>query len=142
MIAGLTWLVGLQLVGELVVRVADLPVPGPVVGMLLLFVLLRLRRYDDSRSVVRAGSGLLRHLQLFFIPAGVGVVAYWSVLGRDAVPITVAILGSWFLGLVAVAWTAVLLERLLGKPRDDLGDERGDDRGDDLGGVAVERGPA
>ena len=28
MIAGLTWLVGFQLVGELVVRVADLPVPG------------------------------------------------------------------------------------------------------------------
>ncbi len=121
MIVGLTWLVGFQLVGELVVRVADLPVPGPVVGMLLLFVFLRLRRYDDSRSVVRAGSGLLRHLQLFFIPAGVGVVAYGSVLGRDAVPITVAVLGSWFAGLVAVAWTAVLLERLLGKPRDDLG---------------------
>ncbi len=121
MIAGLTWLVGFQLVGELVVRVADLPVPGPVVGMLVLFVFLRLRRYDDSGSVVRAGSGLLRHLQLFFVPAGVGVVAYGSVLGRDAVPVTVAVLGSWFLGLVAVAWTAVLLERLLGKPRDDLG---------------------
>lgn len=121
MIAGLTWLVGFQLVGELVVRVADLPVPGPVVGMLVLFVFLRLRRYDDSRSLVRAGSGLLRHLQLFFIPAGVGVVAYGSVLGRDALPVTVAVLGSWFLGLVAVAWTAVLLERLLGKPRDDLG---------------------
>lgn len=125
MIAGLTWLVGFQLVGELVVRVADLPVPGPVVGMLVLFVFLRLRRYDDSRSLVRAGSGLLRHLQLFFIPAGVGVVAYGSVLGRDALPVTVAVLGSWFLGLVAVAWTAVLLERLLGKPRDDLGSSAG-----------------
>ncbi|TWG99149.1 holin-like protein [Nocardioides sp. J9] len=122
MIAGLTWLVGFQLLGELVVRVLDLPVPGPVVGMLLLFAYLRLRRYDDSGSIVIAGSGLLRHLQLFFIPAGVGVVAFASVLGRDVLPVTVAVLGSWFLGLVVVGWTAVGLERLLGRPRDDLGD--------------------
>lgn len=120
MIAGLTWLVGFQLLGELVVRLGDLPVPGPVVGMLLLFVFLRLRRYDDEASVVRAGSALLRHLQLFFVPAGVGVVAYLGVLGRDAVPIAVAMLGSWLLGLVVVGWTAVGLERLLGRPRDDL----------------------
>lgn len=121
MIVGLTWLVGLQLLGELVVRVLDLPVPGPVVGMLLLFVLLRLRR-DEDGPIVRAGSALLRHLQLLFVPAGVGVVAYLGVLGRDALPIGVALVGSWLLGLAVVGWTAVVLERLLGRPRDDLPD--------------------
>lgn len=120
MIAGLTWLVGFQLLGELVVRVTDVSVPGPVAGMLFLFVYLRLRRYDDAGSIVRAGTALLRHLQLFFVPAGVGVVAYLSVLGHDALPIGVAMVGSWLLGLVAVGWTAVGLERLLGRPRDDL----------------------
>ena len=121
MIAGLTWLVAFQLAGELVTRVADLPVPGPVVGMLLLFCFLRLRRYDDAGSIVRAGTALLRHLQLFFVPAGVGVVAYLGLIGREALPIGVAMLGSWLLGLAAVGWTAVALERLLGRPRDDLG---------------------
>lgn len=121
MIAGLTWLVAFQLVGELVTRVADLPVPGPVVGMLLLFCFLRLRRYDDAGSIVRAGTALLRHLQLFFVPAGVGVVVYLGLIGREALPIGVAMLGSWLLGLAAVGWTAVALERLLGRPRDDLG---------------------
>lgn len=121
MIAGLTWLVAFQLLGELVVRVADLPVPGPVAGMLLLFLFLRIRRYDDTGSIVRAGSALLRHLQLFFVPAGVGVVGYLVVLRDDALPIGVALLGSWLVGLAVVAWTAVGLERLLGRPRDDLG---------------------
>lgn len=121
MIAGLTWLVAFQLVGELVARVANLSVPGPVVGMLLLFCFLRLRRYDDQGSIVRAGSALLRHLQLFFVPAGVGVVLYLGLIGREALPIGVAMLGSWLLGLAAVGWTAVALERLLGRPRDDLG---------------------
>ncbi|GAA4813971.1 CidA/LrgA family protein [Nocardioides caeni] len=122
MITGLTGLIAFQLVGELLVRVLDLPVPGPVVGMLLLFAFLRIRSYDDSGSIVRAGSALLRHLQLLFVPAGVGVVAYLGVLGDDAVPIVVAIVGSWLIGLVVVGWTAVGLERLLGRPRDDLPD--------------------
>lgn len=124
MIAGLTWLVAFQLLGEVVVRLADLPVPGPVVGMLLLFVLLRVRRYGDEGSIVRAGSALLRHLQLFFVPAGVGVVAYLAMVGRDVVPIGVSVVVSWVLGLAVVGWTAVGLERALGRPRDDLPETR------------------
>jgi holin-like protein len=120
MIAGLTWLVAFQLLGELIVRLTDIPVPGPVAGMLCLFVFLRLRKYDDSGSVVRAGSALLRHLQLFFVPAGVGVVAYLATIREDALPIGVSMLVSWLLALAVVGWTAVGLERLLGRPRDDL----------------------
>lgn len=120
MIAGIAWLIAFQLVGEFIVAVTGISVPGPVVGMLLLFAFLRLRRYDDSGSIVRAGSTLLRHLQLLFVPAGVGVVAYLGLLGEDAVPIVVASVASWFIGLVVVGWTAVGLERLLGRPRDDL----------------------
>lgn len=119
MILGLTWLIGFQILCELTVRLLDLTVPGPVVGMLYLFVALRLRRPADDAPAIRAGLGLLRHLQLFFVPAGVGVVAYLGVLGDEWLPITVAMLGSWLLALVVVGWTAVGLERLLGQPRDD-----------------------
>ncbi len=120
MIAGLTWLLGFQVLGEVIVRVLGISVPGPVVGMLLLFVFLRIRRYDDSGSIVRAGSALLRHLQLFFVPAGVGIIVYLAVLRDHALPIAAAMLGSWLAGLIVVGWTAVGLERLTGKPHDDL----------------------
>lgn len=119
MILGLTWLIGFQLLGEITVRLLGLEVPGPVAGMLYLFVFLRLRKPGESAPIMRAGSGLLRHLQLFFVPAGVGVVAYLGVLGDDWLPIAVAMLGSWFLGIAVVGWTAVGLERLLGQPHDD-----------------------
>ena len=111
MITGLTWLLACQLVGEVLVRLTDVPVPGPVVGMLLLFILLRVRRAGDDATVVRAGDGLLRHLQLMFVPAGVGVVAYTATLRDEALPIAVAILGSWLLGLAVVGWTVTLLIR-------------------------------
>ncbi|WP_183093074.1 CidA/LrgA family protein [Nocardioides stalactiti] len=119
MIVGLTWLIAFQLLGEVTVQVLDLTVPGPVVGMLYLFVFLRLRQPAADAPVLRAGTGLLRHLQLFFIPAGVGIVASFGVIGADWLPILVAMLGSWFLGLAVVGWTSTGLERLLGQPRDD-----------------------
>ena len=39
-LTGLTWLLVFQLVGEVAVRLLDWPVPGPVLGMLLLFLML------------------------------------------------------------------------------------------------------
>ncbi len=119
-ITGLTWLLACQLVGEVLVRLTDVPVPGPVVGMLLLFVLLRLRRAGDDATVVRAADGLLRHLQLMFVPAGVGVVAYTATLRDEALPIAVAVSVSWLLGLAVVGWTVTLLVR----PRHAAGDNR------------------
>jgi holin-like protein len=112
-ITGLTWLLACQLAGEVVVRLTDAPVPGPVVGMVLLFALLQLRRGGEQPSVVRVADLLLRHLQLLFVPAGVGIVAYGAVLRHDALPIAVALLGSWLAGLAAVGWTTVWLERVL-----------------------------
>jgi holin-like protein len=115
LINGLMWLIGCQLVGELVVRTLDVPVPGPVVGMLLLFLLLQLRRSGDDATVVRAADGLLKHLQLFFIPAGVGVIVYLDAIRDDAVPIVGAMLVSWLVGLAVVGWLTVGLERVLHK---------------------------
>ena len=112
MITGLTWLLACQLVGEVLVRLTDAPVPGPVVGMVVLFVLLRTRGSGDDATVVRAADGLLRHLQLFFVPAGVGVVVYLARIRDDAVPIVAALLVSWCAGLAVVGWTTTLLERV------------------------------
>ncbi|WP_182525669.1 CidA/LrgA family protein [Nocardioides dongkuii] len=111
MIAGLTWLLGCQLVGEVAVRATDVPVPGPVVGMVLLLVVLQVRRSGDDAAVVRAADGVPRHLQLLFVPAGAGVVGYLGVLRADALPIGVALVGSWRLGLAVVGWTVALLSR-------------------------------
>lgn len=115
LVVGLTWLVVCQLVGEVLVRLTDAPVPGPVVGMVVLLLVLEVRRrrgHDTDRDpAVRAADGLLRHLQLLFVPAGVGVVAYLGTIRDDAVPIVLAVAGSWVLGLVAIGWTTRLLER-------------------------------
>lgn len=110
-VAGMTWLLACQLAGEVVAHATGAPVPGPVVGMaLLLIVLVMLRPADDS-PVHETADALLPHLQLLFVPAGVGLVAYGAVLREDGLAIVVALVGSWLLALAAVGWTAQLLTR-------------------------------
>jgi putative effector of murein hydrolase LrgA (UPF0299 family) len=113
-LVGLIWLLACQLVGEVVVRLTDAPIPGAVVGMVLLFVVLRWRRTPDSAPVIRAGDYLLSHLQLFFVPAGVGVLVYLGALRDHALPVVAGLLGSWLLAIATVGWVVSALIRRRG----------------------------
>jgi holin-like protein len=110
-INGLLWLVLCQLVGEVIVRATGLPLPGPVVGMVILFVLLQLRKPRADANVLRTSDALLKHLQLLFIPAGVGVITLLDVIADHPVPLVGALLISWIAGLVTVGWLVTLLLR-------------------------------
>lgn len=110
-----------QLVGEAVAHALALPVPGPVLGLVLCFLLLMLRdrhavlmpRELRDGSFERTGGGLLSHLSLLFIPAGVGVIQRLDVLTGNAVPIAAALLVSTVLGLAVTAGVFTLVARRL-----------------------------
>ena len=103
MVRGLLVLLLCQLAGEFVVAALGAPVPGPVVGMVILFIALRIRRPTPKSSVVKAADGLLGHLQLLFIPAGAGVVAYLPLLGGAWLPIVGGLVIAWLAALVTTA---------------------------------------
>ena len=88
MINGILWVLGCQLVGEVLVRGLGLSIPGPVVGMVLLFGVLSWRRPGPESGTLRFSDGLLRHLQLFFVPVTVGIMVHASDLGRQWLPVT------------------------------------------------------
>ena len=75
MVAGFAWLLVFQLAGEVLVRSLQLPVPGPVVGMLLLLLVL-IWRGEPGENLRSAGQGLLANLSLLFVPAGVGIMVH------------------------------------------------------------------
>ena len=112
MIIGFIALLGCQLVGEFVARVLGVPIPGPVIGMLLLFIVLQLRRPGPAAGVIRAADLLLRHLQLLFIPAGAGVIVYLSLLADSWLPAVGGLVISWFAVLVLTAGVGVGTLRL------------------------------
>ncbi len=111
MVHALTVLLALQLVGEAVVRTLGLPIPGPVVGMALLLTALAARP-DWRAALAPTAQGLLGHLSLLFVPAGVGVMQHVARLGAEAWAIGVALALSTWIGLAVTAWTVrVLLPR-------------------------------
>ncbi|MEO0545700.1 MAG: CidA/LrgA family protein [Pseudomonadota bacterium] len=106
----LTLILGCQLVGELTTQALQAPVPGPVVGMVLLFTFL-MARGSVPNDLASVGDTLLRYLSLMFVPAGVGVMLHFKLLGDDWLPIAVALLISTILTIIVTAWVMVWLTR-------------------------------
>lgn len=77
---GLAWLLVLQSLGELMARGLGLPLPGPVIGMILLLVALRWARLREPVS--GCADFLLSHLSLLFVPVGVGVMTHLSLVSQ------------------------------------------------------------
>lgn len=91
-------------------RTTHLPVPGSVVGLVVLGTLLELRVIP--LELVRSASELLvRHLSLLYVPAGVALLAYWGAVRHDIVAITIAALASLVAVLLVVGHTVQRLER-------------------------------
>jgi holin-like protein len=91
-------LIALNQVGYLLAEHLHLPLPGNLVGMLLLLALLasgvvRLSWIESGASI------LLRHLAFFFVPIAVGLMAFTDLLQRDGL--------SWLVTLVLAAGVGI-----------------------------------
>jgi putative effector of murein hydrolase LrgA (UPF0299 family) len=114
MVPALTVLLSCQLAGELASRLLGLPVPGPVLGMLLLFVLLVARRRIET-VVQGPATALLRHLSLLFVPAGVGLIRYFAQMRQEWVAIAAAIVLSTAATMAVSALVFVAVARAMEK---------------------------
>lgn len=117
MIGHLTVILGFQLLGEAIVRALGLPLPGPVLGMVF-FLALLIMRPAFANTVKSTAQGLLAHLSLLFVPAGVGVVGHIKTLGSDVGVILLAIVLSTIAAIVASVYAFTLTAKLVGRVDD------------------------
>jgi len=110
MLAALSLLMLCQLCGEVIVRWLALPVPGPVAGMLLLFVFLVIRKGPDA-ELRSTSQNLLKHLSLLFVPAGTGIVLHLGRVGEQWLALLLSLLLSTVLTLLVTAWVMRLCSR-------------------------------
>lgn len=101
-LTGMTFLLAYQLAGEVTVRLLGLPIPGPVLGMMMLFITLLIRGYTPE-SLNTASSALLSHLSLLFVPAGVGMMVHFDRIASEWLAITLALFFSTIITMVATA---------------------------------------
>ena len=102
MIAALSQLLIFQLIGEIIARGLELPVPGPVIGMLLLFLTLMVRN-GPKPELQSTSQNLLQHLSLLFIPAGTGVIVHLHRIADEWLALLLSLLVSTVVTLVVTA---------------------------------------
>lgn len=103
---------GFQALGEFINRFLNIPIPGPVIGMVLLLAAFFL----DDRLIerIRPTAGvLLANLSLLFVPAGVGIIRHGERFLTEGIAITFTIIIT---GIIVMAVTVLVtkgIERLM-----------------------------
>jgi holin-like protein len=123
MIASLSLILLCQLAGEVVVRGLALPMPGPVVGLVMLLGLLLARdRFAGlARGPLQQGGvetvskNMLAHLSLLFVPAGVGVVQKLDLIAAHGLAIVAVLAVSVVITLLVTVATFLLASRLMAR---------------------------
>lgn len=116
MLRGLAVLLLFQLVGESLVFLLGVPIPGPVVGLVLLFAALPVLDRLWTRKAANiddAAETLLSNLGLFFVPAGVGVVALASILSAQIWALGAVLILSAIITLMLTVWAFILVRKLI-----------------------------
>lgn len=87
-----------------------LPIPGSVIGMMLMTVSLQsgLVKLDWVKDAAHV---LVKNMAFFFIPPGSALILYLDLIEAEFVPIVVALVVSTFLVLAVSSYTLQLLER-------------------------------
>ena len=111
---GLSWLLAMQTLGELLARGLMLPFPGPVVGMMLLLLALRWPLVREPVGI--CADFLLGHLSLLFVPVGVGVMTHLALVSQFGGRMLLVIVLSTWIGL---AVTVMVLQWLQPPPGGD-----------------------
>lgn len=102
------WL--LNELGLIIVQWLHLPIPGNVLGMMLLFILL-LTGVIKLNWIDQASSFLLKHLVFFFIPITVGIMTLGPMFLRNGLSLIVILIISAVLGMVVTGGSAQLLAK-------------------------------
>lgn len=113
MLRSLAALLVFQCLGESVSYVFALPVPGPVIGMLLLFAFAMMRP-PVADALEPTALELLRHLSLLFVPAGVGIMVSVRAVRGEAFAVIASVVVSTVVG---IAVTALVTRALLRRQR-------------------------
>ena len=120
MIGAIALLLVCQLAGEAVHRLTGLPLPGSVIGMVLLLAWLALVP-RERLTLTQVTGWLTAHLSIMFVPAAVGVMEEGAVLSRYGLGILVAVVVST---LLTLAVTALVFRAVAGRSEPD-GEEEG-----------------
>lgn len=73
------FLMTFSLVGDSISKAFQLPIPGSVIGMILLFVCLQFN-FIKLEKIEKVGNFLVNNLPILFVAAGVGIMTKFNLI--------------------------------------------------------------
>jgi holin-like protein len=105
---GLAILLLFNFIGLLLNKLAHVPLPGSVIG-LILFTLGLFAGVVKLEWVEGSAQLMLRHMLLFFAPVVVGTIAFLPLMRDEWLAISVGLMGGFLAVLVSTGGVASLL---------------------------------
>ena len=101
-------ILGIYLLGELLAGSLNLPIPGNILGMIILFVLLctKIVKVDNISNVTNF---LLNHLAFFFIPAGVGLMTSIGIIKSTWLQLLIVCLSTT---IIIIGVTGIIVQAI------------------------------
>lgn len=91
------------LAGETISTIFKLPVPGSIIGLVLLFLALQFKLIR-LRHVDRVGQFLLANMTILFLPAAVGIMERYNLVAPNILPILLIVVGALVLNIIVIAF--------------------------------------
>jgi holin-like protein len=107
---GFAILTGFYVLGWVIQTGRDVPIPANVMGLMLFTASLFLKLVK-LEWVEDAGSFLIKHMLLFFIPFVVGTMVFFPYIGENALQLLVSLFVSTIGVLLITGWSVKLFKR-------------------------------
>ena len=110
MIKGIAYIFCFLFLGESISSLLHIPVPGNVIGMILITMSLKfgLIKLDDVKAPAEF---LVKNMALFFVPPGVGIILYFDMIKNDWLAVIVSLFAGTFSVLIVVGLLQQKLEK-------------------------------
>ena len=99
----------ISLVGEGISSVFHLPVPGSIIGLVLLFLALQFKLLR-LRHISMVGNFLLANMTILFLPPAVGIMDKFQIIAPYLLPIILIVLGAIVLNVCVIAVVVQLIK--------------------------------
>lgn len=104
-------ILGIYLLGEFISQVLSLPIPGNILGMIILLVLLW-TKVVKIEQIETIANFLLDHLAFFFIPAGVGLMTSIGIIKDSWLKLIVVCIATT---IIIIASTGLIVQYITRK---------------------------
>jgi holin-like protein len=106
----ITGLIVINKIGFYFVEFLNLPIPGNVAGLIILFLLLW-TKVVKLEWIEEASNFLVRHLSFFFVSVSVGLMTIGGLLAKNGLQLAIVLIASAVIGMAIAGFAAQLVAK-------------------------------